>query len=148
MQLKEGHNMKLNGTHQFTANSAKVYNAILDPAIIKQAVPGCESAEILNPTQLLLNVNVPLPGFSNTIGVIIDLLEQDSPNKLVLGVKKGGKIDAKATILINDGDKGALLSYDANADLAGPLSIAGAVVKPFVDKSLKSVFDKLDQVLG
>lgn len=143
--------MKLNGSHTFKANSTRVYNAILDPAILQQCIPGCESAEQLDAKTLQLNVSTQLPGLKGPYAVIVNLLQNQSPNLIVLGVKRqgrGGSVDATANINIADAASGSELTYDANAELSGPIAIAGTVGKPLVNSTLSSIFEKLDKLLG
>ncbi len=143
--------MRLNGTHKFKAHSARVFNAILDPATLQQCIPGCESVKQLDDTRLQLNITTQLPGLKGPYAVVINLMQHQAPSLIVLGVKRqgrGGSIDGTATINIADAADGALLSYDANADLSGPIAIAGTLGKPVVNNTLASVFEKMDALLS
>lgn len=143
--------MKLNGSHKFKANSTRVYNAILDPAILQQCIPGCESAEQLDAKTLQLNVSTQLPGLKGPYAVVVNLVQNQAPNLIVLGVKRqgrGGSVDAIANLNIADEASGSSLTYDANAELSGPIAIAGTVGKPLVNSTLSSIFEKLDKLLG
>lgn len=143
--------MKLNGTHKFKANSTRVFNAILDPVVLQKCIPGCESVSLLDAKRLQVNVTVPLPGLKGAYAVIVNLLQRQDPNLIVLGVKRqgrGGSIDATANLNIADEADGALLTYDANAELSGAIAIAGTVGKPFVNSTLNSIFENLDKTLS
>ncbi len=143
--------MKLNGTHKFKANSTRVFNAILDPAILQKCIPGCESVTLLDSTRLQVNVTVPLPGLKGAYAVIVNLVQRQDPNLIVLGVKRqgrGGSVDAIANINIADDAGGSLVTYDANAELSGAIAVAGTVGKPFVNNTLNSVFENLDKALA
>lgn len=143
--------MKLNGTHKFKANSSRVFNAILDPSVLQQCIPGCESVEVLDASRLQVNVTTSLPGLKGPYGVVVNLLQRQDPNLIVLGVKRqgrGGSVDATANISIADEADGALVTYDANADLSGPIAIANNPVgKGVVNNTLSSVFHNLDKAL-
>lgn len=143
--------MKLNGTHKFKANSSRVFNAILDPSVLQKCIPGCESVEVLDATRLQLNVATSLPGLKGPFAVVVNLVQRQDPNLIVLGVKRqgrGGSVDATANINIADEADGALVTYDANAELSGPIAIAGTVGKPIVNSTLNSVFQNLDKTLA
>jgi uncharacterized protein len=144
--------MKLNGTHKFKANSNRVFNALLDPSVLKQCIPGCESVEQLDATRLQVNISTSLPGLKGPYGVIIDLLQRQDPSLIVLGVKRqgrGGSVDATAHLNLADQADGALLTYDANADLGGTIAVAAnnPIGQGVVKNSLKSVFDNLEKAL-
>src|SRR5579885_3225310 len=112
--------MKLNGTHKFKANSWQVFNAIVNPQVLKECIPGCNSVEILDNTRLKANITTPLPGLKGPYGVVINMTQRQDPNLLVLEVKRkgtGGSVNATSQITIQDEPDGALLTYDANADL-------------------------------
>lgn len=143
--------MKLNGTHKFKANSARVFQAILDPAVLRQCIPGCESVELLDTTRLQVNVTVPLPGLKGAYAVVVNLLQRQDPHLIVLGVKRqgrGGSVDAVANINIADEADGALVTYDANADLSGPIAVAGTIGKPIVNNTLNTIFTNLEKAVA
>ncbi len=142
--------MKLNGTYKFKAHSARVFNAILDPTVLQKSIPGCESISQLDATRLQLNITTSLPGLRGPYAVVVNLIQQQAPGLIVLGVKRqgrGGSVDATATINITDEADGARVNYDANAELSGPIAIAGTIGKPVVNNTLNTVFENLDKAL-
>jgi carbon monoxide dehydrogenase subunit G len=143
--------MKLNGTHKFRATSAQVYNAILNPSILRDCIPGCDSVEYLDGNRIKANVTTPLPGLKGPYGVIINIQENQPPNRLVLQVQRkgaGGSIQATSDIWITDESDGALLSYDARADLEGVVAIANNPLGQGITKSsLSTFFKNLDKAI-
>jgi len=143
--------MKLNGSHKFKANSRQVFNAILDPGVLKSCIPGCQSVEYLDPNRIMANITTPLPGLKGPYGAVIHIAKRQDPNVLVLQVQRkgtGGSINATSQIQISDGPEGALLTYDAVADLEGPIAIANNPLGQGITKnSLKTFFDKLDKTI-
>ena len=143
--------MKLNGSHKFKANSWQVFSAILNPAILQSCIPGCNSVEYLDPTRLKANITTPLPGLKGPYGAVIRIAQRHDPNALVLQVHRkgtGGSINATSQISIRDEPGGAVLTYDAMADLDGPIAIANNPIGQSITKnSLKSFFEKLDKAI-
>ncbi len=143
--------MKLNGSHKFKANSWQVFNAILNPTVLQSCIPGCDSVEYLDPTRLKANITTPLPGLKGPYGAVIHIAQRQDPNVLVLEVHRQGtvgSIDASSQINITDETDGAILTYNATADLTGPIAIANNPISQGITKnSLKSFFDKLDQAI-
>ena len=141
--------MKLNGTHKFKANSWQVFNAILNPGVLQNCIPGCNSIELLDPTRIKANITTPLPGLKGPYGVVIKMTQRQDPNHLVLEVKRqgrGGSVNAVSQINIADEADGALLTYDASADLEGPIAIANNPIGQGITKnSLKTLFEKLEK---
>ncbi|HEU5382690.1 MAG TPA: SRPBCC domain-containing protein [Ktedonobacteraceae bacterium] len=144
--------MKLNGTHKFKANSTRVFNAILDPSVLKTCIPGCDSVEQLDASHLQLNITTSLPGLKGPYAVVVNLMQHQAPSLIVLGVKRqgrGGSVDATANINIADEAEGSTVTYDANAELGGPIAIANNPIgKGIVNSTLSSVFENLDKALA
>ena len=143
--------MKLNGSHKFKANSWQVFNAILNPAVLQSCIPGCESIEYVDSTRIRANISTPLPGLKGPYGAVIRIAQRQDPNVLVLEVQRkgrGGSVKATSQINIQDQPDGALLIYDAMADLEGPIAIANNPIGQGITKnSLKSFFEKLDKAI-
>lgn len=144
--------MKLNGTHKFKATSQQVYNAILNPAILKQCIPGCNSVEYLDAERIKANITTPLPGLKGPYGAIIRIAQHQAPSSLVLEVQRkgaGGSIKATSQINIIDEADGALLTYSAIADLEGPVAIANNPIGEGITKSsLGTFFKNLDKAIA
>lgn len=141
--------MKLNGSHKFKASSAQVYNAILSPSVLQSCIPGCNSVEFLDANRIKANITTPFPGLKGPYGVVIKIEQHQAPNHLVLQVQRkgtGGSINAVSQINIQDEADGALLTYDANAELEGPVAIANNPIGQGITKnSLGSFFKNLDK---
>jgi len=143
--------MKLNGTHKFKAPSAQVFNAILDPAILKSAIPGCNSVAYASPDQLVVEITTPLPGLRGPFPIAVDIANKQAPSSVDLQVQiegKDGSVNAVCKISVADEAEGTLLTYDAKADLAGVIAIAdNPIGQPIVKASLNSFFKNLDKAL-
>ncbi|HZR39056.1 MAG TPA: SRPBCC domain-containing protein [Ktedonobacteraceae bacterium] len=144
--------MKLNGTHKFKASSTQVFNAILNPEVLKSCIPGCNSVEYLSANSIRANITTPLPGLKGPYGVVINIANRQEPNHLELQVQRkgtGGSINAVSQINLKDEADGALLSYDANADLEGPIAIANNPLGQGITKnSLGTFFKNLDKAIA
>src|SRR5260370_1754887 len=143
--------MKLNGTRKFKASSAQVFNAILDPAILKSAIPGCNSVAYASPDQLAVEITTPLPGLHGPFPIGIDIANKQAPSSVELRVQiegKDGSVDAVCKISVADEAEGTLLTYDAKADLTCIIAIPdNPTAQPIVQPSLNSFFKNLDKAL-
>ena len=143
--------MKLNGTHKFHVTSSQVYNAILNPHVLQECIPGCHSVEYLDANRIKANITTPLPGLKGPYGIVIKTQENQAPNRLVLQVQRkgtGGSVRATSDIRIIDEADGALLSYDAHAELEGPIAIINNPIGQGVTKnSLSAFFKNLDKAI-
>jgi carbon monoxide dehydrogenase subunit G len=143
--------MKLNGSHKFKANSWQVFNAILNPNVLQSCIPGCNSVEYLDSHRMKANITTPLPGLKGPYGAIIQIAQRQEPSALVLELRRkgaGGSINATSHIHIQDEPDGALLMYDAVADLQGPVAIADNFMgQPIVKSSLNTFLKNLDKAI-
>ncbi|WP_052889659.1 MULTISPECIES: CoxG family protein [Thermogemmatispora] len=144
--------MKFNGTYKFHAPSQRVFEAILNPAVLKQCIPGCEAVEYADENHLKVTLSLPIPGLKGTYTALLNIVQRQAPNLLVLQLQRqgrGGSIDATAQITLADEPDGALLSYDANAEMSGPIAVANNPVGQGVAKnSLSTFFKNLEKVLA
>ena len=80
------------------------------------------------------------------------MAQRQDPNLLVLEVKRrgtGGSVNATSQIIIIDEPDGALLTYDAKADLEGPIALAdNPLGHGITKKSLGTFFTNLDKVIA
>jgi carbon monoxide dehydrogenase subunit G len=97
------------------------------------------------------NITTPLPGLKGPYGAIIQIAQRQEPSALVLELRRkgtGGSINATSRIHIQDEPDGALLTYDAVADLEGPVAIADNFMgQPIVKGSLNTFFKNLDKAI-
>jgi uncharacterized protein len=144
--------MKLNGTHKFKAPSSQVFNAILNPDVLKSCIPNCNSVEVLDASRIKVNITTPLPGLKGPYGIVISIPRQQAPNYLELQVQRkgtGGSVNAISQINLTDEADGALLSYDAQAELEGPVAIAdNPIGRGITNNTLSSFFKNLDKAIS
>lgn len=143
--------MKLNGTHKFKVSSDQIFNAILNPVILKSCIPGCNSVEYLDADKIKAEITTPIPGLKGPYSIVISIKQRQEPNLIVLGAQEkgtGGNISATSEINIVDELDGAMLTYLASAELEGPVSLANNPVGQGITKSaLGNFFKNLEKVL-
>lgn len=143
--------MKLKGSRKFKANSWQVFNAVINPAILKTCIPGCESIEYIDANRMKANLTTPLPGLKGPYGLVINILQRQQPNFLVLQVQRkgtGGSINATSQITITDEADGAMVAYEANANLEGPIAIAdNPIGRGITNNSLNTFFKNLEKAI-
>jgi uncharacterized protein len=137
--------MKLNGTQKFTVPSTEIFNAILNPEVLKASIPGADTVSYSSPNQLQVEIVLPFPGLHGPFTVHIDITNQQAPNFVELHVPhegKGGKVNATCKISLADEADGALLTYDANAELEGLIAVANNPIGQGIVKGKLSDFFK------
>jgi carbon monoxide dehydrogenase subunit G len=144
--------MKLNGTHKFKATSAQVFQAILTPEVLKSSIAGCDTATFVDANTLQISITTPIPGLKGPYLVSVNIVRRDAPNALELQVVRkgrGGSINAVSQITLTDEADGALLAYNANAELEGLVaSVNNPVGQGIVKNSLNNFFKNVEKSIA
>ncbi len=143
--------MKLSSTRKFNSTSQQVFDAILNPTILKSCIPGCNHVEYIGTDRIVINITTPLPGLKGPYGAVLQITEVNAPHALTLSLQRkgvGGAINATGKVQLTDEPDGSLLSYDANATLEGPVAIANNPLgQGIIKNSLNTFFKNLEQAI-
>jgi uncharacterized protein len=144
--------MKLSGTHKFKAPSTQVFNAILNPDVLKACIPGCDSIEYLDSSHIRANLALPFPGMKGPYGIVVNIANQQAPHHLELQFQhsgRGGSVNAVSQINLSDEADGTTLSYNANAELSGAATMANNIIGEGAAKNMLGTFFKnLDKTIS
>jgi uncharacterized protein len=122
--------MDMTGEYRLTAPRAKVWDALNDPDILRQAIPGCEEVQKLSDTELAAKVVAKVGPVSARFAGKVTLSDLDPPNGYRIsgegsggaaGFAKGG-----ATVHLADDGAGTLLTYKVEAQVGGKLAQIGS----------------------
>ena len=137
--------MELKGTQKFAAPSTQVFNAILNPDVLKSSIPGASAVSYSSPTQLHVEISLPFPGLHGPFDVFINITSQQAPSFVELKVPhsgKGGTVDAVCQINLADTADGSELTYNATAKLEGLIAVANNPIGQGIVKGKLSDFFK------
>ena len=135
----------IEGEERIAAPVGKVWAALNDPAILKEAIPGCQSLEMTSPTEMAATVVLKIGPIKATFQGEVVLKNLDPPNGYTIqgegkggiaGFAKGGA-DVKLT---PDGDGATILSYTAKADVGGKIAQLGSRLITSTSKKLAGQF--------
>jgi uncharacterized protein len=122
--------MDMTGEVRIPAPRQKVWEALNDPDVLKQCIPGCEEIEKLSATDLQANVTAKVGPVKARFAGKVTLSELDPPNGYKItgegsggaaGFAKGG-----ATVRLADDGSGTRLSYTVEAHVGGKLAQIGS----------------------
>lgn len=120
--------MEVSGSQKVNAPRPQVFNALLNPEILKNSVPGCDGAEYVDfPTgrQLKLSVSPSIPGLKGPYKVFLQTVDVVAPSHVVLIAEPSsslGSIKAVCTIDLTDDADGTNLNYNAHAEMEGKIA--------------------------
>lgn len=126
--------MDVTGSQKIKAGRQQVFNALLNPEVLKNSIPGCESATFVDTPkgrQLKLLVSPSIPGLKGPFKVFLRTGEVIAPSHIVfISEPTGslGSIQATCTVDLADDPQGTELSYNAHAEMEGKIAATPSMV--------------------
>ena len=146
--------MELTGEQRIPAPRQKVWEALNDPDILGQAIPGCQSIEKHGDDKFSAKVKAKVGPVSATFGGEVTLSELNPPESYTIsGEGKGGaagfaKGGAKVR-LEEDGPDATILHYTVTANVGGKLAQIGSRLIDSTAKKLSGeFFEKFSEVVA
>lgn len=145
--------MKLNGENLINAKPEKVWAALNDPEILRQAIPGCQSLEKVSDTQFKAKVGMKIGPVQATFNGQVELSDLDPPNGYTIsGTGSGGAAgNAKggAKVKLVPEGTGTRLTYDVDAQVTGKLAQLGSRLIDSTAKMLAGqFFNKFEKLVS
>jgi len=138
--------MKMSGAELIPARRERVWAALNDPEVLKQAIAGCETIERTSPTTLEATVVAKVGPVKAKFKGNVTLSKLKPPESYhIAGEGKGGAAGfAKggADVKLSEGDGGTLLSYDVDARVDGKLAQIGSRLIDSTAKKMAADFFK------
>ncbi len=144
--------MELKDEIRISAPRDEVYEALNDPEVLRQCIPGCEELDKTSDDELQAKVLLKVGPVKARFGGTVKLDKSGAPEKFSLsgegsggaaGFAKGGA-DVE---LEEDGDE-TILRYTAKADIGGKLAQLGSRLVTGTAKKLSAkFFDNFQQVM-
>jgi carbon monoxide dehydrogenase subunit G len=134
--------MKLEGAYEVPAPRDKVWDAFLDPTLLKQAMPGCEKLEATGPDEYKATMKIGVGGVKGTFEGKVKLSDKKQPDSYRMAVEGSGGpgfIRGETVITLTDNAGGTRVSYTADVQVGGLIAsvgqrLLGGVSKMMADK--------------
>lgn len=122
--------MEMSGSRQIAAPQADVWQKLNDPLVLKRCIPGCESLEKIDDTNLKGVVAIRLGPMALRFNGDVQLSNIKPPNSYRLsGSGKAGPAgfaSGFADVSLEPKDGGTLLSYKVESTIGGRMAQLGA----------------------
>ncbi len=145
--------MDMTGEFRIPAPRRKVWEALNDPEILRQSIPGCEEIEKVSPTELAAKVTAKVGPVKARFGGKVTLSDLDPPNGYKItgegsggaaGFAKGG-----ATVRLADDGDGTRLTYVVEAHVGGKLAQIGSrLIDATARKMAEDFFTRFSSIVG
>ena len=122
--------MDMNGEFQIAAPRQRVWEALNDPEVLRQCIPGCEEIVKLSDVEWTAKVTAKVGPVKAKFAGKVTLSDLDPPNGYTItgegtggaaGFAKGG-----AAVKLTDQAAGTLLTYTVKAQVGGKLAQIGS----------------------
>lgn len=139
--------MEMTGERVIAASREAVWQALNDPEVLKDCIPGCDEIEKTSDTSFEAKVTQRVGPVKARFAGAVELSDI-VPNEsyTISGEGKGGAAGfAKggAKVRLSDAPEGTLLSYEAEAKVGGKLAqLGGRLIDGFAKSMADKFFDK------
>jgi carbon monoxide dehydrogenase subunit G len=134
--------MEFKGEYLIPAPPKMVWDALNDPEVLRQCIPGCERIEKTDPTHFSATAVLKIGPVKATFKANLALEDLDPPKSCTLkGEGQGGVAGfarGDAEVVLTPQETGTLLSYRAQAAIGGKLAQIG---QRLIDGAAKQIAD-------
>jgi carbon monoxide dehydrogenase subunit G len=144
--------MKITGHNSIPFPVEKVWDALLDPAILVRTIPGCERLETTGEHTYDMTVTAGVASIRGTYAgtcVLSDLVPHESLVMRLQGAGAPGTIDATVRVTFSEADGQTTVAYDADAVVGGMVGGVGQRMLGSVSKRMaKEFFDNVGNAIA
>jgi len=137
--------MKLTGSYQINANKQKVWEALNDPEILKQAIPGCEEFKKNSDTKFTATATNKIGPFNASFTGDIELTDLNPPNSYKIigsGNSPVGFASGEAEVKLESVNDSTKLIYIVEANIGGKIAQVGSRLIDITAKKIADIFFK------
>jgi carbon monoxide dehydrogenase subunit G len=139
--------LKIDGSYTFNAPRERVWQILLDPKVLAQCVPGCESLNEVGPDQYEAVMKVGVASVKGTYKGKVSIKDKQAPLHYVLsGQGSGGPgfMQGDVAVDLEEKDGQTLLRYSSEAKVGGLIASIGqrmlnGVAKMMLDQFFKKM---------
>ena len=135
--------MKLSGSYQINLKKQKVWEALNNPEILKQSIPGCEDFKKNSATEFTATATNKIGPFNATFTGDIQLKEINAPNSYTIegsGKSPVGFANGVAKVKLENSEDGTKLIYEVEANVGGKIAQVGSRLIDMTAKKMADIF--------
>ena len=135
--------MKLSGSYQINLEKQKVWEALNNPEILKQAIPGCEEFTKNSDTEFTAKATNKIGPFNASFIGDIELGDLDPPHSYKIsgsGNSPVGFASGEAKVKLEDHENGTKLVYEVQANVGGKIAQVGSRLIDMTAKKMADIF--------
>ena len=134
--------MKVNGTYRFNADRERVWQALLDPDVVSECIPGVQKFTTVSPDNYEIEIGVKVGVFSGSFNGKMAISERDAPSSYRMAVSGAGpmtNLTGEAVVSLTAEDGATSVTFNGDVSVTGALARVG---QRFMSSAAKSQFDR------
>jgi carbon monoxide dehydrogenase subunit G len=136
--------MEMTGEQLIALPQAATWDALNDPAVLKQCIPGCETLERVAENQYEVTMRAKVGPVNARFKGKMTITDADPPRAYTLVFEGQGGVagfaKGQASVALSPQDAGTRLAYSAKATVGGKLAQVGARLLDGVAKKMADQF--------
>lgn len=144
--------MEMQGQRQLAVTQKQAWDALNDPSVLKQCVPGCDKLELLEDGRYSVGMALKIGPVSAKFNGKIEMSNVNAPESYTLGFDGSGGVagfgKGVSQVKLSPNEHGTMLDYSVNAQVGGKIAQMGQRLIDGVAKSMADdFFARFDGVL-
>ena len=141
--------MQITGEQKIAAPREQVYDAMLDPEVLKGALPGCEKLEEVGENEYIATMTIGVAMLKGKYDGKVKITDQNRPESFTMHIEgKGpqGQLGGEGKLNFeDDGEGGTIVKYAGDANVRGTLARIGSrVIQPAAKMIVGKFFESLE----
>ena len=135
--------MDITGSYKFNAPPDRVWNLLMDPAVIASCIPGCEKLEPVGEDSFRASLTIALAAITGSYQgtvQITDKVPHESYRLTVQGQGKPGFVKGNAAIALRPDGATTMVDVKGTVETGGPIARLGQRLIGNVSKMMQDRF--------
>ena len=135
--------MKLTGSYKIPTDKQTVWDALNNPDILQECIPGCEEFKKNSDTSFTATATNKIGPFNASFTGDVELKDLNPPNSYKLvgqGNSPVGFASGEATVTLSEENGQTVLSYDVEANVGGKIAQVGSRLIDMTAKKMADIF--------
>jgi carbon monoxide dehydrogenase subunit G len=142
--------MELTGQHTFNLPREKVWQFLLDPEVLKAALPGCEKLEAVGEDEYVATMKIGISFIKGTFSGKVKITDKNEPESYRMAVEGSGpqgQMSGVGTLeLVDEGGTATVVKYQGDANVRGSLARVGArMIQPAAKTIVGQFFERMEK---
>ena len=139
--------MKLSGAYRFNVSREQIWEALFDPAVVAECVPGLRSFAQQSADRYDVELSMRVGIVSGTYKGTVEVVEKDAPAACRVAIRGTGvrtDLKGEGSVALTAEDGGTTLAFEGDVQVTGALARVG---QRFMSSVAQTQFDQFFQCL-